>query len=80
MTLRAHAWVLLALYSCATVGTPPVWQLWLPSREMCERVKIALVSGDLPFADERPSFRWECRPVEATRESGECQPTTGWGQ
>ena len=79
-TTWVHAWVLVALYGCATVGEPPIWTLWLPTRTVCERVKAALMSGDLPFGEERPSYRWECRPAEASREAGECQPATGWGQ
>ena len=68
----------MALYSCAAVGEPPVWMLWLPTREDCEQVKRIVLSGDLPFGDERPSYRWECRPAEAMREAGECQPGA-WG-
>lgn len=75
----AHAWVLLGLYSCATFGTPPVWTLWLPTAAACAQMRTVILSGDLPFGDERPAYRWECRPAEAPREAGECQPGMGWG-
>lgn len=80
----AHAWVLLGLYSCAALGTPPTWTMWLPTASACEGLRTAIVSGNVPFSEERPASRWECRPAEATRESGECQfewgGGEGWGQ
>ena len=82
-----HAWALLALYSCASLGTPPVWIMWLPTALECGAMRQVILAGDLPFGDEKPAARWDCRPAEAARESGECRmeydsPTTGgegWG-
>ena len=78
MILRGHAWVLLGLYSCAAMGTPPAWLMWFPTASACERLRAVIVRGELPFGDERPTFRWECRPAEADRETGACQPGD-WG-
>ena len=69
-----HAWALLGLYACATLGTPPTWVMWLPTASDCGAMRAAILSGELPFPDEKPAGRWDCRPAEADRETGACQP------
>ena len=59
-----------------------MWVMWLPTASECGAMRAAILSGELPFPDEKPAGRWDCRPVAADRESGECRfesdyPTSG---
>ena len=64
-------WVLLSLYLCASAGTPPLLEVWLPDRAACERVLTVLNRDKIRGFDPVPG-RLVCRSAEATREAVPC--------
>ena len=68
------------LYICATPGSPPLYQISMPTEGACEALarRLRADQGDRNMPDPPPGVM-ACRPQGASREAGACQPGGEWG-